>query len=221
MVYSPILTLSLALLIAGMAAAELRNLKASTVAYFVHSVFLAWVFAAFAAVERNPSLYWWALTAVVTKMGVIPTLLWVYLRHHPQDEVRPIAGFRLSLAVLSVVLLAFYHLVHTYVEFVAPTEAATLEPARSNLAVAFTVFALGLYVLLTRRDAVKTVIGLCLLENGVHLSLVVLAPTLPETTVIGIASNVVVSVAMLLYVTHGIFEQLGTTDTFELTTLRR
>ena len=221
MVYSPILTLSLALLIAGMAAAELRDLKASTVAYFVHSVFLVCVFLTFASLESNPSLYWWAFTAFVTKMGIIPALLWTYLLHHPQKEVRPMAGFWLSLAVLSAVLLAFYHLMHTYVEFVAPTEAATLEPARSNLTAAFTVFALGLYVLLTHRDAVKAVIGLCLLENGVHLSLVVLAPTLPETTVIGIVTNVVVSVAMLLYVTHGIFERLGTTDTFELSTLRR
>jgi hydrogenase-4 component E len=182
---------------------------------------LASIFATYAALENNPTLYWWALTTAITKIGIIPTLLWTYLRYHPQTEIRPMVGFRLSLGILAIVLIAFYNLAHTYVEFVAPTPAATLEPARSNLTVALTVFVLGMYVLLTRRDAIKTVIGLCLLENGVHLSLVLLAPTLPETTIIGIVSNVVIAVAMLLYVTHGIAEQLGTTDTFELTTLRR
>jgi len=95
-----------------------------------------------------------------------------------------------------------------------------LEPFRSSLAVAFTVFALGLYILVTRRDAIKNVIGICLLENGAHLSLVVLAPTLPETVLLGITSSIVLSAWMLIYVTGGVYEILGAPDTFRLTRLR-
>ena len=94
------------------------------------------------------------------------------------------------------------------------------EPARSNLAVAFTVFALGLYILVTRRDAVKNVIGLCLLENGAHLSLVVLAPTLPGTLFIGLVTNVALFVWVLIYVTSGIYQVIGSSDTFKLSELR-
>ena len=86
----------------------------------------------------------------------------------------------------------------------APTELAQQEVFRTNLAVASTVFALGLYSVLTRRDAIKTVIGLCLLENGVHLSLVSLAPELPETALFGVATEVVVTVFLLLYVIAGV-----------------
>ena len=82
------------------------------------------------------------------------------------------------------------------------------------------VFVMGLYAILTRRGAVKTVIGLCLLESGVHLSLVSLVPGLPETALFGIATEVVISAFLLLYVIAGVFQQFGTTDTLALRELR-
>ena len=162
------------------------------------------------------------LAAILTKVIFIPLLLRWYINRHPQTGLRPTLDFRLSLVILSVLLIGFFKLVHTYIDlgFIAPTAAAALEPARSNLAVAFTVFALGLYILVTRRDAIKNVIGVCLLENGAHLSLVVLAPTLPETALLGITSSIVISVWMLIYITSGVYEIIGTPDTFELSELR-
>ena len=62
----------------------------------------------------------------------------------------------------------------------------------------------------------KTVIGLCLLENGVHLSLVSMAPALPETALFGVATEVVVTVFLLLYVIAGVYQQFGTTDTLQM-----
>lgn len=219
--YSPILTLTLGVLITGVAAAEIRNLASSTWAYVVHSLFLAGTFAAFAVITSSPWLFWWVLAAFLTKVIFIPLLLRWYIVRHPQTELRPMLGFRLSLAILAVLLIVFFRLVHTQMDFIAPTEAATLEPARSNLAVAFTIFVLGLYILVTRRDAVKNVIGLCLLENGAHLSLVVLAPTLPGTLFIGLVTNVTLFVWVLIYVTSGIYQVIGTPDTFKLSQLRR
>ena len=218
--YSPILTLTLGVLITGVAAAEIRNLAASTWMYLVHSLLLAGTFAAFAVVYDNPHLYWWALSTMVTKVVVIPLVLRWYVIKHPATELRPTLGFRLSLAILTGVLIGFFKLVHTYMDFIAPTDMAMLEPARSNLAVAFTIFVLGLYILATRRDAIKNAIGICLLENGAHLSLVVLAPALPETALLGIATSIVVSVWVLVYVTSRVVEIIGTPDTFKLSELR-
>ncbi len=218
--YDPILTLTLGVLLTGVAAAEIRNLAASTWMYLVHSLFLAGTFAAFAVVYDNPQLYWWVLAAVMTKVIFIPLVLRWYTVRHPTTELRPTLGFRLSLIIMAVVLIAFYELVHAHMKFIAPTEAAMHEPARSSLAVAFTVFVLGLYILATRRDAIKNVIGICLLENGAHLSLVVLAPTLPETALLGVATSIVVSVWVLVYVTHRVVEIIGTPDTFKLSELR-
>jgi hydrogenase-4 component E len=117
-------------------------------------------------------------------------------------------------------MIAFYELTHSQADLLAPTPLAQEEVFRTNLAVAATVFVLGLYAILTRRDAIKTVIGLCLLENGVHLSLVSLVPELPETALFGVATEVVITVFLLLYVIAGVYQQFGTTDTLRMSELR-
>lgn len=201
-------------------AAELRNLKWSVAAIVVQSLTLAGILVAFADIGPNPSLYWWGFTTLATKVVIIPYLLWRYIRRLPTAETRPWLGTLPSVAVMLVVVVVFYSFLHTHVEFIAPSMEAALEPARSNLALSLTICVLGLWVLLVRRDAVKAVIGLVLLENGVHLALVTLAPTLPETTVIGIVTNVIITVWLLLYLAGRIFQALGTTDTAVLSELK-
>ncbi len=116
-------------------------------------------------------------------------------------------------------MVAFYNLTHRHASFLASPAAAGQDIIQTNLAVAFTIFAIGLYGILTRRDAIKTVIGLCLLENGVHVSLVSLAPMMKETALAGIATEVVITVYLLLYITSRIYEKFGSTDTFKLSEL--
>ncbi|MDH7498759.1 MAG: NADH-quinone oxidoreductase subunit K [candidate division NC10 bacterium] len=216
-----IITLIVAHLIASIAAVEIRNLRASTWALCVQSLLLCSIFAAFAVISHNVTLYWWVLSTFVTKVIIVPWMLFYYIKRLPKSEVKPIIGFAASLILLFLFLVIFYRFIHTYIEFVAPTPEALIEPARSSLAIAFAIFVLGLYVLVARRDAVKIVIGLVLLENGVHLSLVTLAPMLPETTIFGITTNVIVAAFLLLYLTERVYRQLGTVDTVELSQLKR
>lgn len=215
-----IITLYLIHFVFSLLAAELRNLKLSVVAITIQSLFLASILVAFANIADNPSLYWWSLTALITKVIIIPYLLWLYIRQLPTAETRPWLGIVPSVAVMFILVVIFYSFFHTNVEFLAPTMQAAVEPARSNLALALTICVLGLWVLLVRRDAAKAVIGLVLLENGVHLSLVTLAPTLSETTIIGIVTNVIITVWLLLYLAGRIFRALGTTDTAMLSELK-
>jgi len=217
-----VITLMVAHLIASVLAVEWRSLRWSVVALALQSALLAGIFASFASLYPGAQYLWaWVATALVTKVVIVPVLLWVYINRLPEREVQPVIGFRLSIVLVGLMTVLFYRLMHTYIEFVAPTPDALSEPARSSLAIAFAVFGLGLYVLIARRDAVKIVIGLVLLENGVHLSLVTLAPTLPETALLGILTNVVVTAWLLLYLTGAIYRQLGTTDTATLSTLKR
>jgi hydrogenase-4 component E len=94
------------------------------------------------------------------------------------------------------------------------------EPYRMNSAVAAAVLMIGFYALLTRRDAFKIVIGLCLVENGVHMGLISLATSIPETALIGVVTDVVVSVLMLLYIVTGIYRSAGSLDTSHIAQLR-
>lgn len=211
-------TLSLTMVITSVAAVEMRRLKFSAVAYLCQALLIVGLLLSFAPVNR--ALYWWAATALVTKVILTPWFLFRALRGVDDRELKPVIGFGPSAVIAGLLMLSFFRLAHGRVALLAPSEMAQLELFRTNLAVASTVFALGLYAVLTRRDAIKTVIGLCLLENGVHLSLVSLAPGLPETALFGVATEVVVTVYLLLYVIGGVRQEFGSTDTFRLRELK-
>ncbi len=207
--------------IASICAAEIRNLKTATGFLLLQSLLLAGIIVAFAEQSQNYSLYWWALITVITKVVIIPWLLWVHIKRTAWVEIKPLVSFVVSAIVLAVFLIAFYQTMHTYIGFVAPSAQAAVEPTRSSLTLAFTIFVLGLYVLVVHRDAVKIIIGLHLIENGVHLALVSLVPQLPVTTVLGIVSNVVVAAVMLLWLTESIYKAFGDADTLKLSSLKR
>ncbi len=216
-----LITLTLAIFIASMAAVEIRNLRSSSIAYLIHSVFLFAIIMAYAYLKENESLYLWAITCFITKVIIIPYMLFRFVKMVPIIEHKPIIGFIFSVVIVSLIMVIFFNLFRKAIILLAPTEAAMVEPVRSLLAGAFTIFSLGLYTLLTRRDVLKTVIGLALLENGVHLVLLALAPELKETTMIGILTNVLAVVIILLYLSTNIYRVFGTTDTVQLSELKR
>jgi len=216
-----LVTLTLAILITSIAAVEIRNLRTTAFAYLLHSIFLVMIIVSYAYIKHNESLYLWGMTCFVTKVVIIPYMLFRFIKHVPQTEHRPIIGFGLSLTIVIILIVVFFQLFKKYIFLLAPTEAAQMEPVRSLLGGAFTIFALGLWGLLTRRDAIKTVIGLALLENGVHLVLLALTPQLRETTMIGILTNVVAVVFLLLYISTNIYQVFGSMDTVRLSELKR
>ena len=212
-------TLSMTMVITSVAAVEVRRLRISAVAYAFQALLLVGLLLCYA--QMNPALYWWAATAFVTKAVLTPWFLFRYIGKTQELEVEPLIGFGPSVVIAGVLMVLFFRLTHGQVELLAPSAVAREEVFRTNLAVASTIFVLGIYAVLSRRDAVKTVIGLCLLENGVHLSLVSLAPDLSETALFGVATEVVVTVFLLLYVIEGVYRVFGTTDTFCLRELQR
>jgi hydrogenase-4 component E len=214
---SLISTLSLIMIVTSVSAVEARNLRASAFAYAGQALLICGLILSFAV--RNPALYWWAVVAFCTKAVITPWLLLLYVRRTTDREVRAIIGFGPSVIIASILLVSFFQLTHTYADFLAPSRLATEGVFRTNLAVALTVFVIGLYAILSRRDAIKTVIGLCLLENAVHLSLVSLAPGIRETALVGIATEVVITVYLLLYIISGIYQKFGATDTYKLSEL--
>jgi hydrogenase-4 component E len=206
------------MVITSVTAVETRRLRTSAIAYSLQALILVALLLSFAAL--NPALYWWAAVALLTKAILTPWFLFHYMGGRDAREKKPLIGLAPSVVVAAALMIGFFSLTHSQFGLLMPTPLAQQEVFRANLAVASTVFALGLYCVLTRRDAVKTVIGLCLLENGVHLSLVSLAPELPETALFGVATEVVVTVYLLLYVIAGLRREFGTTDTFKLQELQ-
>ncbi len=211
-------TLSLTLLLTSFIAVESRGLRRALAAYVAQAAVMVAIIAAFATV--HPDLWLWAATALVTKLGLISWLLNRAIRAGDGREVSPFVGPVPSALLISAVAIAGMTLVHRHVSFLAPTPLAETEPYRTNIAVALTLLFVGLYAVLTRRDAIKVVIGVCLMENGAHLSLVTLANGMHETVLIGVVTDVVLAVFLLLHLIAGIEARLGSRDTSRLRELR-
>jgi len=210
-------TLSLTLILTSFVVVETRNLRRALVAYMVQALVMVAIIACFATYHRTLAV--WAATALVTKFGLVSWLLARSLRGDDQ-ECRPLVGPLASGLIVAALAAVSYQVIHHYATFLAPTPLAQQEPFRTNVAVSLTLLAVGLYAILTRRDAIKVVLGLCLMENGAHLSLVSLATTLRETVLIGVITDVVVAVYLLLYLVRGIEQKLGSRDTGRLAALR-
>lgn len=215
-----IIILSFALVLTSLLTVESRNLVTASRAYLAQALLLVVILAVYAIALPNHELFLWCVTILISKGIIIPYLLRRYGRQVSQQEAVPLIGFWPSLLAALGLIIVFFWLTHSNYSFIIPSDAVAGEPYRTNLAVAATVLFLGLYALLTRRDAVKAVIALCLMENGVHLALMSLAPTIPETAMIGVATDVVISVWMLLYIIAGIYRKNASTDAWELSKLR-
>lgn len=211
-------TLALSLLLTSFLAVESRDLRRATLAYMLQALVMVAIIACFATL--HPGLWVWAATALVTKFALVSWLLARAAAHGDRREVPPYVPAWASAVLVAGLALAVYTLVHANASLLAPTPLAELEPHRTNIAVALTLLFVGTYAVLTRRDAFKVVIGVCLMENGAHLSLVTLATGMRETVLIGIVTDVVVAIFLLLHLMGGIEDRLGTRDTGRLRELR-
>jgi len=211
-------TLSLAMILTSFVAVESRSLRRALTAYMAQALVMVAVIACFATYHTPLAL--WAVTAFVTKFGLISWLLFRALKGGDDAEVPARTGPLVSAMIVGAVAVACYQAVHANVAFLAPTPEAQAEPFRTNVAVSLTLVAVGIYAIITRRDALKIVIGVCLIENGAHLSLVTLATRMHETVLVGIVTDVVLAVYLLLILIRGIEERLGTRDTSRLVVLR-
>jgi hydrogenase-4 component E len=220
MISYAIMYLSLLMIVTSLLAVEWRMLPEAVYTYQVQSVLIALVFALYAFSLNNPALYYWSGTALVSKGIIVPWVLRRYVLRVHSKETPPLLTILPSQVLgIAAALLAFGWAFKHHSDLVLLPSLAG-EPYRMNSAVAAAVLMIGFYALLTRRDAFKIVIGLCLLENGVHMSLISLAPSIPETALIGVVTDVVVSVLMLLYIVTGIYRSAGSLDTSHIAQLR-
>jgi hydrogenase-4 component E len=214
-----VVTLMVIHLLASMIVAEMKNLRSAVYALVLQSLTLCFVILLLG--WGNGWMVAWFFWAVATKVFFLPWLFLRTMRVLPQREEAPITGGWVSFAVVAASVLVIYQLLHTYLATLVPTMATAAEPTRSSLAMAFTIFVLGIYVCVARRDLVKVIIGVVLLENGAHLALISLVPGRAETAILGIATNIALSAWLLLYFGQVMYKVLGTTDTLKLSELKR
>ena len=212
--YDLINSLSGLLILTSLLVIETKKMRSAAILYGVQSLVLVLIFLALAVTMQAEQLYLWAASAFVTKALLVPYILILAHRNvgeveQPQLNVRPAVS--LILAAISVIV-SFVVINQLDLEI-----ATEFKPA---LAVSVAHFFFGQLCILTQRNVLKQILGFCLMENGSHLTLALLAYDAPELVEIGIATDAVFGVVIMAILAVQIYKSLHTLDASSLTSLK-
>jgi len=212
--YDLINSLSGLLILTSLLVIEAKNLRRASMLYSLQSMVLVLIFLALAVTMEADQLYWWAASAFVTKVLLVPFILFRAQRSVPEaDQVQMNIKPAVSL-ILAAVTLVISFVVVSQLDLEIATE---FKPA---LAVSVAHFFFGELCIMTQRNMLKQVLGFCLMENGSHLTLALLAYSAPELVEIGIATDAVFGVVIMVVLALQIYKSLHTLDAASLTTLK-
>ena len=159
--------------------------------YALQSFVLVMIFVTLANTLDAHQLTLWAITAFFTKVLLVPLILGFAFRKlsDPSANISVIKPALLMLLAAVIVILCWF-----VVEPIQIPMVAELKPA---LAVSLGHFMLGLLCIVTQRNILKQAFGYCLMENGSHLTLALLAWRAPELVEIGIATDAIFAVIVM------------------------
>lgn len=182
--------------------------------YALQSFVLVMIFVTLANTLDAHQLTLWAITAFFTKVLLVPLILGFAFRKlsDPSANISVIKPALLMLLAAVIVILCWF-----VVEPIQIPMVAELKPA---LAVSLGHFMLGLLCIVTQRNILKQAFGYCLMENGSHLTLALLAWRAPELVEIGIVTDAIFAVIVMAVLARKIYRTLNTLNVDQLTALK-
>ncbi|MGL4726021.1 MAG: hydrogenase 4 membrane subunit [Scandinavium sp.] len=182
--------------------------------YALQSLVLVLIFFTLSRTLDSEQLLMWSFSALLTKVILVQLIMGFALRKlaDPKADVSLIGPTQLMIAAAVIVVLCWY--------VVRPVQLPLLQDLKPALSVALGHFLLGLLCIVTQRNILKQVFGYCLMENGSHLVLALLAHKAPELVEIGIATDAIFAVIVMVLLVRKIWRTLGTLDVDQLTALK-
>jgi hydrogenase-4 component E len=206
-------SLSGLLILSSLLVIETRKLRISAIYYSVQSLVLVVIFLALAVSMHAEQLYLWAASAFITKAILVPYIIYRAQQYTGGEDVPTAIKPTLSIVLAAVSLVVSFVVINQLELKIA----AGFKPA---LAVSVAHFFFGQLCILTQRNLLKQVMGFCLMENGSHLTLALMAYDAPELVEIGIATDAIFGVLIMAVLAVQIYRKLNTLDAASLTTLK-
>jgi len=207
--YGVVAAASLGMVATAMLISDERRLDRAAKLYAVQSLLLAIVFATL-GLTVDVYMLAWAASALVTKTILVPYLLLRLVRTSKSLEERSLAGAGVTWASTAAATALGFTLGYMLGGRLLGVE----------LGVAVTLFLVGLIQIIVRSSMVKQLLGLCHFENSSHLTLALLAPGLPETIEIGLATDAILLVFFGTLVALRVYRLTGSLDSTLLRRLR-
>jgi hydrogenase-4 component E len=202
------------LILTSLLVIEVKQPRLAAIMYSLQSLVLVGIFLVLAYSMQAEQLYLWAASAFVTKVLLVPWILDRALaRVGDPGKTANALGLTFSFLLAAVAVTVSFLIVNQI-------QLAEAEPFKPALAVSLAHFFFGELCILTQRNLLKQMLGFCLMENGSHLTLALLAYDAPELVEIGIATDAVFGVVVMAVLGVQIYRKLHTLDTADLTTLK-
>lgn len=206
-------TLAILLIVTSLLVVEAKTPHNSAHFYSIQSFVLVAIFLSLAVYTRTSPLYIWSLTALVTKVILVPYIIHRALKHvgdigDPETTLSPALSLLIAAAFVGLAMF-----------IVAPFHLPVIVRVKPALAISIAHFLLGLLCILTQRSAMKQILGYCLMENGAHLALALMAFSAPQTVAIGIITDAIFAVVVMSLIAD-LFRVIGTLDTDKLNSLK-
>lgn len=192
-----------------------KSPKNAAYLYAAQSGVVVAMFVTLAVTTGSGELYLWSVSAFFTKVVFVPlVMLYTIKKMGPMGAVPS--------STLSPTKILFLIAIELFICFVVinPIDLPTAVAVKPALAISLAHFFIGLTCIVSSRNILKQVLGYCLMENGSHITLALLAPQAPELIEVGVATDAIFAVIILCVIVLRIHRVNGTLDANDLTNLK-
>lgn len=207
--------LSIFMIITSLVVFGLRNYKLSIYTYSVQTLLLVSIFLLLSSTHLAEQLSIWAGIAFITKVVFIPFILLRLIKKLGvvyEDE--PVGGFFVSPIIAMGFSLAIAMSIYpVYLEFSLIKESIPLIAS-------ITIFMMGIFGFILRNSAIKQILAYCMFENGIHLSLALMAYNSPEIAELGILTDAIFAVLIMSVLAQRFYKYFGSLDVSKATELK-
>nr|WP_315110539.1 hydrogenase 4 membrane subunit [uncultured Campylobacter sp.] len=207
--------LAICMIVTSLAVFGLRNLKLSIGIYAIQTLLLVSIFFMLYSNFNAPQLRIWAIVAFFTKVIFVPGILfWLVKKLDVISEDEPVGGFFVSPVIAMGFSLAIAMTINPILlEF-------SLIQERIVLIAAVTVFMMGIFGFMLRNSFIKQILAYCLFENGIHLSLALMAYNSHELVELGILTDAIFAVIIMSVLAVRFYKAYDGLDTSKASNLR-
>ena len=207
--------LAICMIVTSLAVFGLRNLKLSIGIYAIQTLLLVSIFFMLYSNFNAPQLRIWAIVAFFTKVIFVPGILfWLVKKLDVISEDEPVGGFFVSPVIAMGFSLAIAMTINPILlQF-------SLIQERIVLIAAVTVFMMGIFGFMLRNSFIKQILAYCLFENGIHLSLALMAYNSHELVELGILTDAIFAVIIMSVLAVRFYKAYNGLDTSKASNLR-
>ena len=207
--------LAICMIVTSLAVFGLRSLKLSIIAYAIETLLLVSIFFLLSEKFNAEQLKTWAIVAFFTKVLFVPGILfWLIKNLGVVSEDEPVGGFFVSPVIAMGFSLALSMSIHPiFLKF-------SLIKEEIMLIAAGTVFMMGIFGFMLRNSFIKQILAYCLFENGIHLSLALMAYNSHELVELGILTDAIFAVIIMSILAIRFYKAYDSLDTSKASNLR-